>query len=51
MLVIANPFGSDDGDAWYKIIDVRIGRDALLSNQIDNILVSLKKTTEIVGVS
>jgi len=51
MLVIANPFGSASSDAWYRIIDVTVGQDKLLSNSIDNIKLELKKTTEIPYVS
>lgn len=51
MLVIANPFSSPASDAWYRIVNVSIGQDKLLSNTIDNIRVQLKKTTEIPYVS
>lgn len=51
MLVIANPFGSDRKDAWYRIIGVTVAQDKLLTNGIDNIRLQLKKTTEIISVS
>lgn len=51
LLVIANPFGASNGDSWYRIIDVMVGQDKLLSNTIDNIKLELKKTTEIPYVS
>lgn len=51
MLVIANPLGGDADDAWYRIVDVTIGQDKLLTNSIDNIRLELKKTTEIPYVS
>lgn len=51
MLVIAARFGADAEESWYKIINVRVGEDKLLTNNIDNILVGLKKTTEIQYVS
>lgn len=51
MLVIANPFGSANGDAWYRITDVIVAQDKLLTNSIDNIKLELKKTTELAYVS
>lgn len=51
MLVVAQLFGVGFADAWYRITDVSVGRDSLLCNQIDNILLGLKKTTGIAGVS
>lgn len=47
MLIVAELFGVDDSEAWYRVIDVSVGRDSLLCNEIDNILLGLKKTTEI----
>lgn len=51
MLVIANPFGSPTGDAWFRIVDVIVAQDKLLGNGIDNIRLELKKTTELAYVS
>lgn len=51
LLVIANPLGGSNADAWYRIIDVTVGQDKLLTNKIDNIRLELKKTTEIPYVS
>lgn len=51
MLVIANPFGASSADSWYKIISVTVGQDKLLGNDIDNVRLDLKKTTEIPYVS
>lgn len=51
MLVIANPFSGTQADAWYRIVDVTVGQDKLLTNQIDNVRLELKKTTEIPYVS
>lgn len=51
MLVIANPFGEAEADAWYRIINVTVGQDKLLSNGVDNIRLELKKTTELKYVS
>lgn len=50
-IVIANPFGSPNGDAWYRIIDVIVAQDKLLTNSIDNVKLELKKTTELPYVS
>lgn len=51
LLVIANPFGASDGQSWYRIIDVTVGQDKLLTNQIDNVRLELKKTAELLYVS
>ena len=51
MLVIAQPYGDEYSESWYKITSVDVGQDKLLGNKIDNILVSLKKTAEIPYVS
>ena len=37
MLVVAQLFGVEEEEAWYRIIGVNVGRDLLLCNQIDNI--------------
>ena len=51
MYVVANLFSDTEADCWYKITSVAVGMDKLLSNQIDNILLQLKKTAEIPSVS
>lgn len=51
MLVIANPFGEDEDQAWYLITDVITGQDKLLDNQVDNINCQLKKTKPLAYVS
>lgn len=51
MLVVAQLFGVGLADAWYRVVNVSVGRDSLLCNEIDNILLGLKKTTGIAGVS
>ena len=51
MYVIANMFGDNNTNCWYKIIAVTVGQDKLLTNNIDNVLLSLKKTSEIPSVS
>lgn len=47
ILVVANPFGYESSKSWYRVVDVQIGQDKLLCNKIDNVLLSLKKSTEI----
>lgn len=49
--IIASPFGGSDHQSWYKIEQVIIGQDKLLENEIDNINLQLKKTSEIPSVS
>lgn len=44
MYVLAPMFEANDADGWYKITDVTVNRDHLLSNQIDNVECALKKT-------
>lgn len=51
LLVIANPFSGTEADAWYRIQDVVVGQDKLLSNGIDNVKLELKKTTGLDYVS
>ena len=51
MMVIASRFDSPNIESWYRIIKVRVGEDKLLGNTIDNVLLFLKKTTEIPYVS
>lgn len=49
--VIASRFGSDEGDSWYKVVNVSIGMDKLLNNKIDHIKLTLDKTAGIKYVS
>lgn len=51
MYVVANPYGAENGDSWYKITRTTVNRDHLLSNKVDNILCLLKKTAAIALVS
>ena len=51
MYVIGNLFSDQEENCWYKITSVSVGMDKLLNNQIDNILLQLKKTAEIPSVS
>lgn len=51
MYVVAPLYGSAVDDSWYKVIKATVNRDHLLSNKIDNILLVLKKTEMLPGVS
>jgi len=51
MYVLEPLFGAGDSASWYKVTDVTVNRDHLLTNRIDNIELRLKKTTAIPGVS
>lgn len=51
MLLVIDIYGGPEKETWYKIENVTVARDVLLSNQIDNMFVELKKTSEIVNVS
>lgn len=44
MYIVASPFGGTTGENWYKVNRVTINQDKLLCNQIDNVMVFLKKT-------
>lgn len=49
--VVAQFAGIGESDAWYRITDVSVSRDSLLENRIDNIQISLQKSTSIRGIS
>lgn len=51
MYVIAALYGADPDKSWYKVTSVTVNRDHLLNNKIDNILVTLKRTEALPGVS
>jgi hypothetical protein len=51
MYVVCTPFGAPRSESWYKVETVEVNRDHLLSNQIDNIRLLLKKTERLEGVS
>jgi len=51
MYVLEPLYGAGDSASWYKVTDVTVNRDHLLTNRIDNIELRLKKTTAIPGVS
>jgi hypothetical protein len=45
MYILAQLFGGEANKSWFKITSVTINRDHLLTNEIDNIELNLKKTT------
>lgn len=47
MLLISSPFGEPSSESWYRITSVNVGQDKLLCNKIDNVVVTLKKSTPI----
>lgn len=51
MYVIAPLYGADPDKSWFKISTVAVNRDHLLSNKIDNIQLTLKRTEALPGVS
>lgn len=51
MYILANMFSGDDDASWFKVESVDVNRDHLLNNEIDNLWLSLKKTTPLPGVS
>lgn len=51
MYIKMNLYDSPDSISWYKVIGVSVNRDHLLENEVDNVLLNLKKTRPIPGVS
>jgi hypothetical protein len=51
MYILAPLFGISDDEGWYKVIAVRVNRDHLLSNTIDNVELVLKKSRRVAGIS
>ena len=47
MYIIAQMFGEPDGESWYRISSVNVGRRKLLNNAIDNIYFRLEKVAGI----
>src|SRR5690606_30712621 len=42
--VIANPFGSPENLAWYKVSSSAVGKRPLVNNTMDNVQLNLDKT-------
>jgi len=51
MYIIAPLYGASNDDSWYKVETVAVNRDHLLSNTIDNVQLTLKRTEALPGVS
>jgi len=51
MLVITRPYGDPEHEAWYRVISVTTFKRPLLCNDVDNIEIALKKSTEPLSVS
>lgn len=51
MYVVVSPYGADADESWYKITSVRVNRDHLLKNKIDNIELTLIEVQALEGVS
>src|SRR5437588_7091368 len=47
MLVVAPLFDTAQETSWYKVTKAKVSRDVLLTNQIDVVRLSLKKTVSI----
>jgi len=43
MYIVANMFGGDESDAWYRIGSVVVGQRKLLANNVDNVHCFLNK--------
>lgn len=44
MYIIAQPFGQETEESWYRIIAVNVGQRKLLNNVVENIYCHLEKT-------
>lgn len=49
--VLIDLFGASEESSWFRVVKATISRDNLLSNQIDNIELALKKARPIPNVS
>lgn len=47
MYIIANPFGGDDDESWYRISRVVVGQRKLLDNDVDNVHAFLQKVAKL----
>lgn len=43
MYIIANPFGADDEESWYRVSRVVVGQRKLLANDVNNVHAYLRK--------
>lgn len=53
MYIVADPFGQDTDESWYRVTRVKVGQRKLLGNDVDNVHAFLKKVAkqEVVNVS
>ncbi len=51
MFILAPLFGVDSEEGWYRISQVTVNRDHLLTNQIDNIMCVLTKASKLINAS
>lgn len=51
MFILAPLFGIDDDDGWYLVTGLTVNRDHLLTNEIENVELLLKKTRPPYGFS
>lgn len=47
LYIIANPFGADRDESWYRISKVVVGQRKLLDNDVDNVHAYLRKVAKI----
>ena len=50
MYIIANMFGGDESEAWYRINRVVVGQTKLLTNKVDNVHCFLTKVKAIAEI-
>lgn len=50
LFIIANLFGAEDNESWYRIERVVVGQRKLLSNEVDNVHAFLRKVAKPNGV-
>ena len=46
MYIIANPFGIQDDESWFRIERVEVGQRKLLANDVNNVHAFLKKVAK-----
>lgn len=51
MYIIAQPFGQEEQESWYRITGVSVGQRKLLDNTVDNVYCQLEKVAGLPYVS
>lgn len=46
MYLIANPFGAEGDESWYRIERVRVGQRKILTNDVNNVHAFLRKVAK-----